>query len=108
VSATVCEVDSQTAKYDLLLNLTDSEIGLTGWMEYSTDLFATASIARMLSLFETLLNAIAVQSEVKLSVLKEMLNTADQQWQIAKEQELKEARLLKFKNVKRKAIEQLV
>ena len=108
VSATVCEVDSQTAKYDLLLNLTDSNKGLTGWMEYSTDLFATASIARMLSLFETLLNAIAVQSEVKLSVLKEMLNTADKQWQIAKEQELKEARLLKFKNVKRKAIEQLV
>ena len=108
VSATVCEVDSQTAKYDLLLNLTDSETGLTGWMEYSTDLFATASIARMLSLFETLLNAIAVQSEVKLSVLKEILNTADEQWQLAKEQELKEARLLKFKNVKRKAIEQLV
>jgi len=108
VSATVCEVDSQTAKYDLLLNLTDSEIGLTGWMEYSTDLFATDTIARMLSLFETLLNAIAVQSEVKLSVLKEMLNTADKEWQIAKEQELKEARLLKFKNVKRKAIEQLV
>ena len=38
---------TETAKFDLTLNLTESEGGLTGSIEYATDLFDASTIARM-------------------------------------------------------------
>lgn len=49
------EIDNKTAKSDLaLLMLPD---GLHGWIEYSTDSFEAATVARMMEHFHTLLTA---------------------------------------------------
>ena len=60
LTVSVSEVDSQTANYDLVLNLTETEQGLMGWMEYSTDLFEAVTITQLLSHFQTLLRTVVV------------------------------------------------
>ena len=52
------DIDSGTAKFDLMLSLEESEEGLEGVCEYSTDLFDEATIRRLLGHFETLLEGI--------------------------------------------------
>ncbi|MBD0266253.1 MAG: AMP-dependent synthetase, partial [Tolypothrix sp. Co-bin9] len=102
LAVSVTEVDNHTAKYDLLLNLTETEQSLTGWLEYSTDLFAVASITRLLSNFATLLQTVSVQPQLRLNDLKEILTEADKQHQIVQVRELQQARLQKFQNLKPK------
>ncbi|SIO25216.1 amino acid adenylation domain-containing protein [Singulisphaera sp. GP187] len=58
-----------TAKFDLTLALEESGHGLAGGVEYNTELFDEATIARMLDHFLTLLEAIAADPEQRLSRL---------------------------------------
>ncbi|MBD2452351.1 amino acid adenylation domain-containing protein [Nostoc sp. FACHB-152] len=53
-------LDNQTAKFDLFLELTETPTGLVGYFEYSTDLFAATTIARMAEHFQKLLEDIVV------------------------------------------------
>src|SRR6185369_15025973 len=41
-----------TAKFDLMLNLAESDGGLSGFLEYATDLFDATTISRLLDRFE--------------------------------------------------------
>jgi amino acid adenylation domain-containing protein len=52
------ELDTETAKFDVLLSMIDSKEGLIGTLEYSTDLFNVDTIARMVGHFQTLLESI--------------------------------------------------
>jgi non-ribosomal peptide synthetase component F len=58
IQASALELDTGTAKFDLLLNLSESGGALTGAWEYSTDLFEAQTIARMAEQFVALLEAI--------------------------------------------------
>ncbi|AGA31110.1 amino acid adenylation domain-containing protein [Singulisphaera acidiphila] len=58
-----------TAKFDLTLALEESGQGLAGGIEYNTELFDEATIARMLDHFQVLLEAIATDPEQRLSRL---------------------------------------
>jgi len=98
------EVDQGTATFDLLLNLADTEQGLIGSLEYSTDLFDAASIARFLSHFETLLSRVVTQPEVRLDALKEVIAKTDKQQQIAKEEAYQQTIQQKLMNFKRKSL----
>ncbi|NPD24476.1 non-ribosomal peptide synthetase, partial [Corallococcus exiguus] len=51
------EVDTQTAKFDLLLQLTEAEGNLSGYVEYDTDLFHAATVARMVEHLRGLLES---------------------------------------------------
>ncbi|MBZ4371690.1 non-ribosomal peptide synthetase, partial [Corallococcus sp. AS-1-6] len=51
------EVDTQTAKFDLLLQLTEAEGSLSGYVEYDTDLFHAATVARMVEHLRGLLES---------------------------------------------------
>jgi non-ribosomal peptide synthetase component F len=53
------DVDTATAKFDLVLELTETADGLAGWFEYSTDLFEPARVQRLAINFQTLLEGIA-------------------------------------------------
>ncbi|NOR61138.1 MAG: amino acid adenylation domain-containing protein, partial [Rhodobacteraceae bacterium] len=59
-----------TAKFDLLMALFESEDGLSGSIEYATDLFAPATIARMAAQFTELLGSIAQNPATKTGQLK--------------------------------------
>jgi amino acid adenylation domain-containing protein len=69
LSAHFVEVDPGTARFDLMLELIDSDERLAGWLEYSTDLFEAATIARMAAHFRTLLEAIVANPEERISRL---------------------------------------
>jgi acyl carrier protein len=63
-------VDSGTAKFDLVLNMAETEEGLAGWLEYNRDLFEDATISRMQRHFEKLLASIVEQPEARLDDLE--------------------------------------
>lgn len=74
--------DEDTAKYELRLNLQDSEQGITGQFEYSTDLFDAATIARMCEHWITLLESIVVNTEQRLSEIPLLTENEQQQFKI--------------------------
>jgi amino acid adenylation domain-containing protein len=63
------EADSETALFDLTLQVMDTKQGLTAAFVYNTDLFEAATIARMLGNFQTLLEAVVADPEQRLSDL---------------------------------------
>jgi acyl transferase domain-containing protein/SAM-dependent methyltransferase len=73
------EVHNGTAKFDLLLNLVESPEGIEGSLEYSTDLFAAATMARLLDNYAAVLAAIASRPEVRLSELTAELVQRDRE-----------------------------
>ncbi|MBE9004879.1 amino acid adenylation domain-containing protein [Fortiea sp. LEGE XX443] len=52
------ELETGTAKFDILLSMIDGEEGLTGTLEYNTDLFNPDTIIRMVGHFQTMLEAV--------------------------------------------------
>jgi amino acid adenylation domain-containing protein len=63
------EVEKGAAKFDLEVNIWESKRGLRVQMDYSTDLFDDASIARMLNHFEILLEEIVQAPNLPVSRL---------------------------------------
>jgi amino acid adenylation domain-containing protein len=61
--------DNATAKFDLMLSLTEVAGQLTGAFEYSTDLFDDATIARMAGHFTCLLEAIVANPAAQVGDL---------------------------------------
>jgi amino acid adenylation domain-containing protein/FkbM family methyltransferase len=60
-------VQTETAKFDLLLEMTEEKEGLAGWIQYSTDLFDATTIERMTGHFQTLLEAIVGNPDLNVS-----------------------------------------
>jgi len=59
----------QSAKYELRFNLQDAEQGISGQVEYSTDLFDASTIARLVEHFQVLLAGIVADPTSRLSEL---------------------------------------
>ncbi|MGA3164142.1 MAG: amino acid adenylation domain-containing protein [Verrucomicrobiota bacterium] len=73
------EGDSETAHFDLTLQILDTEQGLTAAFVYNTDLFEAATITRMLGHFQTLLEAMVADPEQRLADLPLLTETERQQ-----------------------------
>jgi amino acid adenylation domain-containing protein len=69
LSVSPFRIDSGIAKFDLTLFLFDRADGLTGWIEYATDLFDAARIERMAGHFLTMLEGIVSNPNEHLSRL---------------------------------------
>ena len=91
--------DSKTAKFDWLLNLTETRPGLHAELEYNIELFDAASVGRFLEQYEMLLRFVVAQPEARLNSLREMLNEAERQRLIAEQQEFKASSRRKLKVV---------
>src|SRR5215468_10341189 len=63
------EVDRRTSKFDLNLSLAERERRLTGFLEYSTDLFDDSTIERLIGHFQTLLEGIVADPDQRISTL---------------------------------------
>lgn len=72
--------ETQTAKFDLTLSMTETEQGLRGSLEYNTDLFNADTITRIAGNFQTLLESIVANPTQLLSDLP--LTTATEQHQL--------------------------
>ncbi|MDR5726235.1 MAG: amino acid adenylation domain-containing protein, partial [Terriglobia bacterium] len=73
------EGDSETAHFDLTLQIVDTEQRLTATFVYNADLFEAGTIARMLRNFQVLLEAIVADPEQRLSDLPLLTETEQQQ-----------------------------
>ena len=70
---------SQTSKYDLSLEFVDTENSLSGFLEYSTELFTAETSERLLTHYQTLLEALVndpQQSITRLAAVAETGTTA--------------------------------
>jgi amino acid adenylation domain-containing protein len=63
------EVDPGIARFDLTLELMEDDERLRGWLEYSTDLFESATITRMAAHLRTFLEAIVASPDERISRL---------------------------------------
>jgi amino acid adenylation domain-containing protein len=63
-------VESETAQFDLSLNVWERGSALTGHLSYRTDLFDANTIRRMLAHFRTLLESIAKHPDERVSALR--------------------------------------
>jgi non-ribosomal peptide synthetase component F len=72
-------VHNQTAKFDLLLNLAETGDAVSGVLEYNTDLWDEASMARLLGDFATALAAGTARPDERLSMTEEDLSRPSRQ-----------------------------
>jgi amino acid adenylation domain-containing protein len=63
------ELDSGTAQLDIFLSMSESQQGLTGFLEYNTDIFEEVTITRFISNFQALLENIVANQEQRISEL---------------------------------------
>lgn len=78
VSSEEIEVGTGTSKFDLTFVTKETAHGLSAVVEYNSDLFDKARIARMLGHFERLLESIAADAAQKISAL-DFLTEAERQ-----------------------------
>ena len=69
VTAVEMDIDPGIARFDLHVFMTEEENGLKGYFEYNTDLFDAATIERMVGHFQTLLDGIVVNPDLRISEL---------------------------------------
>ena len=74
------ELDTLTSKFDLTLDLTETENGIEGSLEYNTDLFDRDTVAGLMRHFETLLTGAVADPDQRLESLA--LLTSDERHQI--------------------------
>ncbi|MHC5822143.1 MAG: non-ribosomal peptide synthetase, partial [Nostoc sp.] len=63
------QFDSGTAQLDIFLSMSESQQGLTGVLEYNTDIFEDATITRFITCFQTLLESIVANPEQRICEL---------------------------------------
>jgi amino acid adenylation domain-containing protein len=78
LTLTKLTVTKETAKFDLGLSLVEHADGMTGTLQYSTDLFTADTITRLASHFETLLTTIVAHPDTAIADLP-LLTAAERQ-----------------------------
>jgi non-ribosomal peptide synthetase component F len=73
------EFDRGAAMFDMLLNLTDTNQGLSVAVEYNKDLFDVTRIEKLLEHFAIVLRQVSQQPEISLYDLREILAASDEQ-----------------------------
>jgi len=97
LNLSLLEVDNKTAKLDLLLDMAEIEKGLSGTLQYNTDLFEGTTISQLLEHFATLLHNVVTQPNARVSTLEQILGEMDKQKQLIKAKELEEVTIQKLK-----------
>jgi len=86
LSLSAADVESGTAKTDLILTLFETDQGVRGSLSYATALFDGSTIRRMLSHFEKLLESIAAQPDALINDLA-LMPPAEEQRILAQSRE---------------------
>jgi len=81
LTVTPLPVDNGTTKFDLRFNLQDTDQGIVGQVEYSTDLFTAARIEREIAHFQALLESIVSDPNQRLSTLSVLTPSEQKQQQ---------------------------
>ena len=76
LSVSPVRLDTETAKFDLTLSIHETPPGLSGALQYNTDLFDNATVTRMIGHFQILLKGIVADPDQRISDLP-MLTQAE-------------------------------
>ncbi|KAB8332532.1 amino acid adenylation domain-containing protein [Scytonema tolypothrichoides VB-61278] len=79
VSISTIEVDNSASQFDITLSIEETEQGLRGLWEYSTDLFDADTITRMSGHFQTLLEEVTANPQQHVNELPLLTATEKQQ-----------------------------
>lgn len=101
LTVSILQVENQTAKFDLLLNMAETARELTGTLEYNTDIFDSDTITRMLKSLEVVAQTVHRQPDITLNALRSIIASADQEHIEAREKGFKTARQQKLKRIAR-------
>lgn len=94
------EIDLGTAKHDLKLGLWKSSQGLQGALEYSTDLFESATVERLARHYEALLVEIVRDPDQSIKALMQHLRQREQQM-LNQQQTLLSSQRQKLRGIRR-------
>jgi amino acid adenylation domain-containing protein len=89
---------SNTSHLDMILILRDTPSELVAQLRYSTELFDGATASRFLSNFETILDAVVIRPDTRLSELVGLIDVADQQDLINRRNRIKHRRRHRFES----------
>ncbi|HEU4435171.1 MAG TPA: condensation domain-containing protein, partial [Pyrinomonadaceae bacterium] len=95
-------IDNGTAMFELVLNMQETEQGLGGTLEYSTDLFYADTVKRLLRNYELILAAAVANPESSLNEIGAVI--ADEQLRSTAKNDHTESLRVKLKDTRRKAL----
>ena len=97
------QTDLHTTKFDLALNLTDTPEGIRAAFEYNRDLFEMATIARLARDFETILDHVSRQPDLRVNQVEITLGNGERD-RLQKMEQYESALHQKLKTVKRRVV----
>jgi SAM-dependent methyltransferase/acyl carrier protein len=92
------------SKFDMAVFVSETDKGLAGSWVYSSDLFDSATVARMAVLYRLVLETVTANPMMRLSELMAVLGEDDQQHRTAQHKELQRTGSERLKSVKRKSL----
>jgi hypothetical protein len=95
---------NNSSKFELTLDVTDTDAGFVLDCEYNTDLFYRQSARLWMESFETILRTIVKRPEMLIDELCGILREVEQRRRAAEEQVLRQAQPQKLQTSKRKAV----
>jgi non-ribosomal peptide synthetase component F len=98
------DIEQGKSRYDLGLFLVETAAGISGCLEYSTDLFVADTITSMVNHWQTILNQIVTTPEIKLDTIVAEFNQAEKAQKSIKAQEQAASNLQMLKNIKRQSL----
>ncbi|HJT26684.1 MAG TPA: condensation domain-containing protein, partial [Pyrinomonadaceae bacterium] len=101
LSLTPLQLETGTAKFDLVLTMADSPEGTFGTLEYKTDLFNDSTAKRIVSQLETLLQRVAIHPEEQLGTLVDILVKAEKKLQ---REELQASKRMNLERLERRLV----
>ncbi len=103
LDASTLRVDGGAVRHDLNLSLWDGTPEIPGIMEYRTEIFAAATVARLADRFASLVDRLVQNPDARLSELARDLEEAGRRERLSKRQELKSTSLDRLKQIRRRA-----
>ena len=97
-------VENYTVKFDLIMFVMERAGQLTARLDYSTDLFDERTMSRFLKHFNTILEHVAAQPDVRIDML-EMFTIEEKEKLLVREKEQRDAARKKLGAVKRKTLD---
>ncbi|HBL14320.1 MAG TPA: non-ribosomal peptide synthetase, partial [Cyanobacteria bacterium UBA11162] len=103
LTLTPVDINTENAKFDWVVFIEETELGIVGYWKYNRAVFEQEAIARFFHHFETLLSSIVKNPDTRIDTL-EMLSESEKQKHIAEQTQRQKASFNKFKAIKPKAI----
>ncbi|HEY0765885.1 MAG TPA: amino acid adenylation domain-containing protein [Pyrinomonadaceae bacterium] len=93
-------VDNELMDMDLIISLSETPAGLRGWINGDRNLFQVNTLARLGTLFETLLQSVVINPDQSVAQLMKLLAEVDRRERLAEKARQEENKLKRFKAIK--------